>query len=331
LARFGGALAAAERQSVERLAVNILLGQCLASAILLCIQTDVSLGTVSGSNVAMTDTLAQVRAAYDRYPEREWQRLESGAQARLEYLITTHALQQHLPSPDPTCHLLDAGGGPGRYTLALAARGYFLTLLDLSPALLSIARQQIADAPLLIQQHIQAIEEGSITDLSRFRDQQFDAVLCLGGPLSHILDESERQRALHELGRVARRGAPLFISVMNRLGSYCSTIQWQTYARFSRQFARTGIGTIGPADAPAYFYLPEEFLSSLETAGLRVIRVYGCNGLGAHLEEQHLLALMADPKHWPEWRELLLATADQSTIIGVSNHLLAVAQRVEVV
>ena len=279
----------------------------------------------------MTDTLAQVRAAYDRYPEREWQRLESGAQARLEYLITTHALQLHLPSPDPACHLLDAGGGPGRYTLALAARGYCMTLLDLSPALLSIARQQIAQAPLLIHQHIQTIEEGSITDLSRFRDQQFDAILCLGGALSHILDESEHQRALHELGRVARRGAPLFISIMNRLGSYCSTIQWQTYSRFSPQFARTGIGTIGPANAPAYFFLPEEFLSSLETAGLRVSRLYGCNGLGAQLEEQHLLDLMADEERWPLWRDLLLATADQITIVGVSNHLLAVAHRVEAV
>jgi SAM-dependent methyltransferase len=277
----------------------------------------------------MTDTLAQVRAAYDRYPEREWQRLEGGAQARLEYLITTHALQQHLPLPDPACHLLDAGGGPGRYTLALAARGYFMTLLDLSPALLSFARQQIAQAPLLTQQQVEAIEEGSIIDLSRFSDQQFDAVLCLGGSLSHILDESERQRALYELGRVARRGAPLLISVMNRLGSYCSTIQWQTYSHFSRQFVRTGIGTIGPANAPAYFFLPEEFLSSLEMAGLRVIRLYGCNGLGAHLEEQHLLDLMADPERWPLWRELLLATADQITIVGVSNHLLAVAQRVE--
>jgi SAM-dependent methyltransferase len=291
--------------------------------------TNISPELSLGLGLAMTDTLAQVRAAYDRYPEREWNRLVDGAQARLEYLITTHALQQHLPAPDPACYLLDAGGGPGRYTLALAARGYFMTLLDLSPALLRFAHQQIAQAPLAIQQQIEAIEEGSITDLSRFGDQQFDAVLCLGGPLSHILDGSERQEALRELGRVARGDAPLFISVMNRLGSYCSTIQWRTYSRFSDQFARTGIGTIGPAEAPAYFFLPEEFLSSLETAGLSVSRLYGCNGLGAHLEEQHLLDLMADPERWPLWRDLLLATADQITIIGVSNHLLAVAHRVE--
>ena len=276
----------------------------------------------------MADTLAQVRAAYECDPEREWQRLEGGAQARLEYLITTHVLQQHLPAPDPPRRLLDAGGGPGRYTLVLAARGYCMTLLDLSPALLRFARQQIAQAAPAIQQHIEAIEEGSITDLSRFGDHQFDAVLCLGGPLSHILDESDRQRALRELGRVARPGAPLFISVMNRLACYCSAVQWQMYASLFPPFPRSGIGTIGPAGAPAYFFLPEEFLSSLETAGLSVSRLYGCNGIGAHLEEQHLLDLMADPEHWPLWRDLLLATADHVNIVGVSNHLLAVAQTV---
>jgi SAM-dependent methyltransferase len=273
----------------------------------------------------MADTVAQVRAAYDRYPEREWERLESGAQARLEYLITTHALQQYLPSPDPPRHLLDAGGGPGRYTLALAACGYFLTLLDLSPALLRFAHQQIAQAALDIQQHIVAIEEGSITDLSRFPDHQFDAVLCLGGPLSHILDERDRQRALHELGRVTRPGGPLFISVMNRLGTYRSAVQWQRYTALVPPFPRTGIGAIGPARAPAYFFLPDEFVTMLGTAGLSVTRVYGCNGLGAHLEEQHLVDLMADPDHWPPWRDLLLATADHANIVGVSNHLLAVA------
>src|SRR5262249_48620910 len=83
--------------------------------------TNISPELSLGLGLAMTDTLAQVRAAYDRYPEREWNRLVGGAQARLEYLITTHALQQHLPAPDPACYLLDAGGGPGRYTLALAA------------------------------------------------------------------------------------------------------------------------------------------------------------------------------------------------------------------
>lgn len=47
------------------------------------------------------DSIDQVRAAYDRNPEHEWQRLEIRTQMRLEYLITRHALEHHLRWPKP--------------------------------------------------------------------------------------------------------------------------------------------------------------------------------------------------------------------------------------
>ncbi len=172
----------------------------------------------------MRQALHQVRAAYDADPEREWHRLETGAQARLEYLITRYALVQHLPPVSSAQHLLDAGGGPGRYTIHLAALGYQVTLFDLSPAILALARQRIAKAGPQVQQHVAAVHEGSITDLSRFPDAHFTAVLCLGGVLSHLTDAGARQQAVVELRRVARPAAPIFISVMNRFGAYRSAL-----------------------------------------------------------------------------------------------------------
>jgi len=40
---------------------------------------------------------------------------------RIEYLITRHCLDCHLPGTGP---VLDAGSGPGRYAIDLAQRGY---------------------------------------------------------------------------------------------------------------------------------------------------------------------------------------------------------------
>ena len=90
-------------------------------------------------------SIQRTRAAYDRYADREWSRLESGAQHRLEYLVTLNVLRRHLPPPQQSVHVLDAGGGPGRYTIALAERGYRVTVLDLSPRLLEIAQSRIAE------------------------------------------------------------------------------------------------------------------------------------------------------------------------------------------
>jgi len=42
--------------------------------------------------------------------------------------------------------ILDAGGGPGRYTIELAKKGYQVVLLDLSPKCLEIAKREIKNA-----------------------------------------------------------------------------------------------------------------------------------------------------------------------------------------
>ena len=46
--------------------------------------------------------------------------------------------------------VLDAGGGPGRYTLELARLGYDVVLLDLTPELLGIAKNQIEKARTIV-------------------------------------------------------------------------------------------------------------------------------------------------------------------------------------
>ena len=122
-----------------------------------------------------------VRDYYTDHVEKEWTRLIDDAYHRLELETTLHYLKQYLPDGG---HILDAGGGPGRYTIELAQRGYEMVLLDMTPANLDFARQQIIEAG--VQKRVAQITEGSIVDLSRFDDDTFDAVLCLGGPLSHV-------------------------------------------------------------------------------------------------------------------------------------------------
>ena len=121
-------------------------------------------------------------------------------------------MQQYLPAHG---HFLDAGGGPGRYTIALAQHGYDVTLLDFAPANLIYAQKRIKKAGC--QDKVKEVTEGSICDLSRFPDDTFDVVVCTGGPLSHVLAKTDRDKAITELVRVAKPGAPIFVSVMGHL------------------------------------------------------------------------------------------------------------------
>ncbi len=167
--------------------------------------------------------------------------------------------------------------------------------------------------------------EGSIADLSAFGDGEFDAVLCLGGVLSHLTDRAPRRRALGELRRVARPDAPLFVSAMNRLSGYRGAVQWLD--DFDRIFPTDDGYSELLNGATVYEYLPEEFATELAEAGLHVETVYGSTGIAAHLSESSFEALRRDPEQWRRWHLAFLATCDHPSIVGLSPHLLAVCHR----
>ena len=157
----------------------------------------------------MSQTL--VKSFYATEVRYEWRRLVQDAYHNLELLTTLRYLEKYLPKEG---HILDAGGGPGRYTMELAQRGYRVTLLDLTPENVAFAGRMIKRRGF--KRRAEAVE-GSITDLSRYADGTFDGVVCTGGPISHILDAGQRATAIRELLRVAKPEAPVFISVMSRL------------------------------------------------------------------------------------------------------------------
>jgi SAM-dependent methyltransferase len=97
----------------------------------------------------------------------------------------------------PGVALLDAGCGAG-YALGLAAaRGATVTGLDASAGLLEVARERLADAEL---------HEGDLEALP-FADASFDAVTAFNS----VQFAADPLAAVRELGRVARRDAPVAI------------------------------------------------------------------------------------------------------------------------
>ena len=101
---------------------------------------------------------------YDRNPQEEWDRLE---RHWAEYENSLRALTEFLP-PAPA-GLIDIGGGPGRYAIALAGMGYRVTLVDLSQGNLDLAKQKAAEAGVELDGFIHA----NALDLSAFPEAGF--------------------------------------------------------------------------------------------------------------------------------------------------------------
>jgi SAM-dependent methyltransferase len=142
---------------------------------------------------------------FDDYGEREWKRFEDGTTPGPSMTIHTQILEGYVRPGD---RVLDAGAGPGRFTLEMLRLGAHVTALDISQGQLELLQARVPDVEAVV---------GDITDLSRFPDDSFDATVCFGGPLSYVADRAER--AMAELARVTRSGGHVLVSVMGLAGA----------------------------------------------------------------------------------------------------------------
>lgn len=147
---------------------------------------------------------------YDGYGDREWNRFDASTMDRVGLEVHRRLLDEFIRQGD---RVLDAGSGPGRFTLELARLGATVVAGDISPAMLAQHAERTAE----VEDAIEAREILDIVDLSRFADESFDAVVCYGGPLSYVLDQAGT--ALGELLRVTRPGGHVLVSVMSLLGA----------------------------------------------------------------------------------------------------------------
>ena len=255
----------------------------------------------------------------------EWRRLRQDPYHQIEFIITMHFLEKHLPKKGL---ILDAGGGPGRYTIELAKRGYYIVLLDLVPEMLKTAKREIKKAK--VQTRVKQLLEGSIDDLSMFGDETFDAVLCLGGPLNHLLNIKQRVKAASELVRVSKKGAPIFVSVISRIGLLKTIlVEFPHEMKYAETHLETGDyvpGLNGEGFTSAHWFLPEELRGLFETQGVEALEMAGLEGLSSH-HEKETNRLYKDQEKWKMWIDVLLKTCTHPSVVGGAEHFLLVGRK----
>jgi ubiquinone/menaquinone biosynthesis C-methylase UbiE len=271
--------------------------------------------------VADVSTVAE---AYNRDPEREWQRLVRDPYHSLEFLVTLHHLREYLP---PTGRVLDAGGGPGRYAIELCRAGYEVVLLDISSELIATAQEKFQSEPEAVQKRLLEFVVGDIRDLSQFEADHFDAVLCLGGPLTHISVEADRLRAVSELVRVAKPGAIVSIAVIGYLAVLRTIL-----VRFSDDLLAPSFeelvaqgDTIGTTGTPWHFFRADELRQLAESCGLKTVGIAGCEGLSTGLVEATNL-LGQDKAKWKRWTDLILKTSAEPAVVDMAEHILYIGR-----
>jgi S-adenosylmethionine-dependent methyltransferase len=266
----------------------------------------------------MTTKLDRVRAYYAGFDE--WARLDSPEGAR-ELARTLELLTEKLA---PSSHILDLGGGPGRYSIALARLGHRVVLADLAPTQLDVARQKVAEAGLAVESY----DEVNATDLGRYADDSFDAVLAFG-PFYHLTSDAERRQAAREIRRVQRRGGQAFIAFVPRLSGLAGLIDRaaaspaQVLAETFRSAADSGVFS-NAADTgfqEGYYPTPTEMRELFESSGFRVDDMLSLKSIANERASQ---VASLDPSLQGEVELVSRALCRQPEVIATSGHAMLI-------
>ncbi|GAA2995267.1 hypothetical protein GCM10020229_04750 [Kitasatospora albolonga] len=256
------------------------------------------------------ELLPEISGFYGRGDEAG--RLTSGrTTGTLELVRTRELLGARLPGAPAS--VLDVGGGPGVHARWLVEEGHRVVVVDPVEGHVRQARAQgltawVGDARELAQ------DDGS-----------FDVVLMLG-PLYHLPDGADRERAWAEACRVVRPGGVVAAAGLNR---YAKLLDLES--EVALEIAETGLRS-RPDGPTSYYHDPAELAAEARRAGLGGIAVHGVHGprfeaLRAEerrtgrrdLGERALRAALAAARFADRRPEL----------VAVSLHLLVIGEREE--
>jgi glycine/sarcosine N-methyltransferase len=149
---------------------------------------------------------------YDRFVN--WKNRLAGELPFIETLLATVAI-------DGKANVLDAACGTGMHAIALAQRGHACAGADLSPAMIARARANAAEAGVEIP-----FSATGFGGLAAEFGGGFDAVLCLGNSLPHLLTPGDLAAALADFATCLRPGGLLLLQNRNFDSVMASRQRW---------------------------------------------------------------------------------------------------------
>lgn len=268
--------------------------------------------------------LPEISAHYaSGYEER---RLLRGT-SQLEFARTQEIILRYLPKPPAV--ILDAGGGPGAYSLWLARLGYEVHLIDAMP----LHVEQATRASLSQPDHpIASLSVGDARSLD-FADASFDLVLLLG-PLYHLTESEDRIRALAEARRVLKEGGIVIAAAISRFASvldgtksgYIDDAEFRVIVERDLSEGQHRNPNNHPTYfTTAYFHRPEDMKIEMKAAGLSHEKSLAVESFAWLLGDFDQIWI--DTTRRENMLAMIRAVEEEPSMLGASAHLIGVARK----
>ncbi len=250
---------------------------------------------------------------YSQYEEEG--RLERSVHGRLEFTTTMNYIHRFA---DKNTKVLEIGAGTGRYSIALAKEGMDVTAAELVDKNLEILREKSKGIS-----NLRALQADA-TNLSMFEDNQFDVTLVFG-PLYHLYEKEEVNKAIDEAIRVTKTGGVImfaFISVYAIMYSNYFYGNWS----FGQLENFTDDNKVRHFKEQLFTgYDITEFEDLFKNKGVAHITTTGVDGLIEPIEHRADFAISdEDFKKLSDW---YMAHCEKRELLGNTNHLLYICKK----
>ena len=242
-------------------------------------------------------------------------RLQRSRHGQLEYAVTMHYIHRFI---NPGARILEIGAGTGRYSITLAKEGMNVTAVELVDSNLAVLRKNSEGI-----QHICSYQ-GDATDLSRFEDQSFDMTLVLG-PLYHLYEAEDVQKAIDEAIRVTRENGVILFAFLSVFGiMYANYLQGNWAAGQEENF--TEDYRVRHFKEQLFTgYDIKEFEALFDGKPVQWITTTGTDGIVESVEDRPDFQITDDD--FPAFVNWYLAFSEKRELLGSTNHLLYICRK----
>lgn len=261
------------------------------------------------------EALSCLKNYYENYDEDSRLRSKHGL---VEFLTTMRYIERHLTE---NSRIIEIGAGTGRYSHALAQKGYRVDAVELIEHNIEIFKSKTEAGENI------SVVQGNALDLSDFADNTYDITLLLG-PMYHLFTEEEQRKALAEAVRVTKPGGTIFAAYCGNdavIIQYCfgkSMINIEPYTSLIDP------ETFKADSTPSELFVlyRREDIEAL-TRGLPIKRL---NFVGTDMAAEYMRDMIdgMDEETFQKFLNYQFYICERQDMVGVSNHFLDILKKI---
>lgn len=260
------------------------------------------------------EVIKELTDYYSGYNEDARLRSQHGM---VEFLTTMRYIDKYLR---PGMRILEIGAGTGRYSHALAQKGYRVDAVELVQHNIDIFCQNTRPGEKV------TVRQGNATDLCMLESGIYDITLLLG-PMYHLFTVEDQRKALSEAIRVTKKGGTIFAAYCGNDATILQFCFQRGMLREKRYQDLVDPVTFRASSNPAelfVLYRREDIDALME--GFPVTRLHY---VGTDMATNYMRAEIdaMEKEFFEMYLRYHFAVCERTDMVGISHHILDVFRK----